>query len=55
MREFIILNGYDVVKLCRNEPVYVYIYNRKMTLCTDEYYEKQKSENKHISGKENEE
>lgn len=54
MTEFIILSRGDIMTLCKDEPVKVWIDKRPMLLCSDEYFERQKTEDKHTSGKEKE-
>ena len=54
MKEYIILNRGDLLTLCKDEPVKVWIDKRPFILCSDEYFEKQKTENKHISREEQE-
>ncbi len=44
MTEFIILSRGDILTLCKDEPVTVWIDKRPMLLCSDEYFEKQKTE-----------
>ena len=41
MTEFIVLSRPDILTLCRDEPVTVYIDRKSYILCTDEYFEKQ--------------
>lgn len=41
MRKFIILNQIDVKLLCEDKPVIVQIDDTSFVLCTDEYYEKE--------------
>lgn len=42
MTEFIILSRVDMLTLCDDKPVTVYIDKKPYVLCTDEYFEKQK-------------
>ncbi len=42
MGELIILNRADVLKLCGDKPVTVYVNGRPYVLCTEEYFERQK-------------
>ena len=42
MTEFIILSRGDIMTLCKDEPVKVWIEKRPMMLCSDEYFESQK-------------
>lgn len=42
MTEFIILSGADILTLCDDKPVTVYVDKKPYVLCTDEYFEKQK-------------
>ena len=44
MTEFIILSGADILTLCDDKPVTVYVDKKPYVLCTDEYFEKQKKE-----------
>lgn len=44
MTEFIILSRVDMLTLCNDKPVTVYIDKKPYMLCTDEYFEKQKAE-----------
>lgn len=46
MTEFIILSRGDIMTLCKDEPVKVRIDERPMLICSDEYFEKQKKEDK---------
>lgn len=39
MKEFIILNKFDMQALNENKPVTVYMDGRPVILCTDEYFE----------------
>lgn len=41
MTEFIILSRVDMLTLCDDKPVIVYVNKKPYTLCTDEYFEKQ--------------
>lgn len=41
MTEFIILSRVDMLTLCNDKPVTVYIDKKPYVLCTDEYFEKQ--------------
>ena len=43
MTEFIILSRGDIMTLCKDEPVEVWIDNRPMFICSDEYYERWKN------------
>ena len=42
MTEFIILSRVDMLTLCDDKPVTVYIDKKPYVLCTDEYFEQQK-------------
>ena len=53
MTEFIILSRGDIMTLCKDEPVKVWVDKRPMLLCSDEYFERQKSEDKHIEKENN--
>ena len=44
MTEFIILSRVDMLTLCDDKPVTVYIDKKPYVLCTDEYFEKQRNE-----------
>ena len=47
MKEFIILSRVDMLTLCDDKPVTIYIDKKPYVLCTDEYFEnwkKQESE-----------
>lgn len=51
MTEFIVLSRPDMLTLCNDKPVTIYIDRKPYQLCTDEYFEKQikpktESENK---------
>ena len=41
MTEFIILSRVDMLTLCDDKPVTVYVDKKPYVLCTDEYFEKQ--------------
>lgn len=41
MKEFIILSRYDMLTLCEDKPVTIYINKKPYELCTDEYFERQ--------------
>ena len=41
MTEYIILSKSDMLALCDDKPVTVYINNKSYVLCTDECFEKQ--------------
>lgn len=41
MTEFIILSRGDMLALCNDKPITVYIDKKPYVLCTDEYFEKQ--------------
>ena len=41
MTEFIILSRGDMLTLCDDKPVTIYIDKKPYVLCTDEYFEKQ--------------
>lgn len=41
MTEFIILSRVDMLTLCDDKPVTVYIDKKPYVLCTDEYFEQQ--------------
>ena len=43
MRKFIILSQIDVKLLCEDKPVTVKIDDTSFVLCTDEYYEKERT------------
>lgn len=42
MKEFIILSRADMLVLCDDKPVTVYVDKKPYVLCTDEYFEKQR-------------
>ena len=42
MTEFVILSRYDMLVLCEDKPVTIWIDGKPYVLCTDEYFEKQK-------------
>lgn len=44
MTEFIILSRVDMLTLCNDKPVTVYVDKKPYVLCTDEYFEKQINE-----------
>lgn len=44
MKEFIVLSRYDLIALCDDKPVEIHIDEKPFTLCSDEYFEKQKDE-----------
>ena len=44
MTEFIIFSRADILTLCDDKPVTVYIDKKPYVLCTDEYFEKQRKE-----------
>jgi len=44
MTEFIILSRVDMLTLCDDKPVTVYVDKKPYVLCTDEYFEKQRKE-----------
>ena len=44
MTEFIVLSRADMLTLCDDKPVTVYIDKKFYVLCTDEYFEKQRIE-----------
>ncbi len=44
MKEFIILSRADMLVLCDDKPVTVYVDKKPYVLCTDEYFEKQRNE-----------
>ena len=46
MTEFIILSRGDIMTLCKDEPVKVWIDKRPMLICSDEYFERQKNVDK---------
>lgn len=41
MTEYIILSRVDMLTLCEDKPVTVYVDKKPYVLCTDEYFEKQ--------------
>ena len=41
MTEFVILSRYDMLALCEDKPVTIYIDKKPYILCTDEYFERQ--------------
>ena len=45
MTEYIILCRTDMLALCDDKPVTFYVDSKPYVLCTDEYFEKQKTEN----------
>ena len=46
MTEFVILSRYEMLALCEDKPVTIYIDKKPYILCTDEYFERQKHEPK---------
>ena len=44
MTEFIILSKVDMLALCNDKPVTVHIDKKPYVLCTDEWFEKQRTE-----------
>lgn len=44
MTEFVILSKSDMLTFCADKPITIYIDKKPYTLCTDEYFEKQKAE-----------
>lgn len=44
MTAFIILSRADMLSLCNDKPVTVYVDKKPYVLCTDEYFEKQRTE-----------
>ena len=44
MTEFVILSRVDMLCLCEDKPVTIWIDGKPYVLCTDEYFEKQKRE-----------
>lgn len=44
MTEFVILSRYEMLALCEDKPVTIWIDGKPYVLCTDEYFEKQKRE-----------
>ena len=44
MTEFIVLSRVDILTLCDDKPVTVYVDKKPYVLCTDEYFEKQRNE-----------
>ena len=44
IKEFIVLSKYDLIALCNDTPVEIYIDEKPFTLCSDEYFEKQLAE-----------
>lgn len=44
MTEFVILSRADILTLCDDKPVTVYVDKKPYVLCTDEYFEKQRNE-----------
>ena len=47
MTEFVILSRADMLTLCYDKPVTVYIDKKPYVLCTDEYFEKQRNAEKY--------
>ena len=41
MTEFVILSRPDILTLCEDKPVTIYIDKKPYILCTDEYFERQ--------------
>lgn len=41
MTEYIILSRVDMLTLCEDKPVTVYVDKKPYVLCADEYFEKQ--------------
>ena len=52
MTEFIILSRVDILTLCKDKPVTVYVDKKPYVLCTDEYFEKQRNEPQESEDKE---
>ena len=44
MTAFIVLSGAEILTLCADKPVTIYVDKKPYVLCTDEYFEKQKNE-----------
>ena len=44
MTEYIVLSRPDMLALCNDKPVTVYVDKKPYVLCTDEYFEKQMKE-----------
>lgn len=44
MTQFIVLSSCDMLTLCDDKPVTVYIDKKPYVLCTDEYFKKQLEE-----------
>lgn len=44
MIEFIVLSRVDILTLCDDKPVTVYVDKKPYVLCTDEYFKKQRNE-----------
>lgn len=44
MTEFIVLSRVDILTLCDDKPVTVYVDKKLYVLCTDEYFKKQINE-----------
>ena len=44
MTEFVILSRADILTLCDDKPVTVYVDKKPYVLCTDEYFEEQRNE-----------
>lgn len=44
MKEFIILSRNDMLTLCNDKPITIYIDKKPYILCTDEYFYKPKVE-----------
>ena len=44
MTEFFILSRADILTLCDDKPITVYVDKKLYVLCTDEYFEKQRKE-----------
>jgi hypothetical protein len=41
MTEYVILSRVDMLTLCKDKPVTIYVDKKSYVLCTDEYFEKQ--------------
>ena len=50
MSEFIILSRADILTLCDDKPVTVYVDKKPYVLCSDEYFEKQRNEPQESEG-----
>ena len=44
MTQYIVLSRPDMLALCNDKPVTIYVDKKPYVLCTDEYFEKQQKE-----------